>query len=85
MMLAIAPETVHMEKAVDFVPDVPRSYLSYGCLLRYCPAGVWGRATLGTAEKGEKMLERTAVLAVEEMERAFAFMSKKGRLNYSDF
>jgi creatinine amidohydrolase len=85
MMLAIAPETVHMEKAVDCVPDVPRSYLNYGCLLRYTPSGVWGKATLGTAEKGERMLERTAAFAVEEMNKAFAFMAGKGKLNYSNF
>jgi len=85
MMLSIAPETVQMDKALDFVPDVPRSYLSYGCLLRYCPDGVWGKATLGTAEKGERMLERTAELAAEQMEKAFAFMADKKPLNYSNF
>ncbi len=85
MMLAIAPETVHMEHAVDFVPDVPRNYLNYGGVLRHCPAGVWGKATLGTAEKGERMLARTAEIAAEEAEKAFAFMQGKQKLNYSDF
>ena len=42
MMLAIAPETVHMDKAVDEVPDVPRSYLSYGSIFRASQSGVWG-------------------------------------------
>jgi creatinine amidohydrolase len=85
MMLVIAPETVHMEKAVDFVPDVPRSYLNYGCLLRYTPSGVWGSPTLGSAEKGEKMLSRTAEIAADEMNKAFIFMTGKDKLNYSNF
>ena len=85
MMLAIAPETVHMDRAVDFVPDVPRNYLNYGGVLRHCPAGVWGRATLGAADKGERMLARTAEIAAEEAEKAFAFMRAKEKLNYSSF
>lgn len=85
LMLAIDPDTVHMDRAVDFVPDVPRPYLSYGCLLRYSPTGVWGKATLGTREKGERMLERIATLAAEETERVFALMAGKKPLNYSNF
>jgi len=85
MMLAIAPETVDMSKAVDFVPDIPRPYLSYGSIFRACPDGVWGEATKGTAEKGKKALDRMAELAVEEMNKAFAYMDKKEKFNYSWF
>lgn len=85
MMLAIAPETVDMSKAVDCVPDIPRPYLSYGSIFRACPDGVWGEATKGTAEKGEKALDRMAELAVEEMNKAFAYMDKKEKFNYSYF
>lgn len=84
-MLVIAPDTVHMDKAVDFIPTTPRSYLNYGPLLRFCPDGVWGMARLGSAEKGEKVLSRTAQIGVEEMEKAFAFMESKEKLNYSYF
>ncbi len=84
-MLVIAPETVHMDKALDFVPDTPRSYLNYGSILRFCPEGVWGRATLGKAGTGERVLQRAAENAVEEMNKAFTFMENKGRLNYSNF
>ena len=31
-ILAIAPETVHMDRAVDFVPTISRPYLSYGSM-----------------------------------------------------
>lgn len=84
-MLAIAPETVHMERAVDFVPDVPRTYLSYGSIFRATPSGVWGEATKASEEKGRKILERSARLAVEEFEKAFDYMSDKEKINYSNF
>lgn len=84
-MLAIAPETVHMDRAVDFVPDVPRSYLSYGSIFRASPSGVWGEPTKGTAEKGEKIFARCAELAEEELNKAFAYMSAKEKFNYSYF
>lgn len=84
-MLAIAPETVHMDKAEDVVPNVARPYLSYGSIFRATPTGVWGEPTKGTAEKGEKELERLAEIAVEEIEKAFDYMSKKEKFNYSYF
>ena len=85
MMLAIAPETVHMDRAVDFVPTVTRPYLNYGSIFRASPTGVWGEATKGSAEKGERNLERTAELMVEELNKAFAYMEAKEKFNYSYF
>ena len=84
-MLAIAPETVHMDRAVDFVPTVTRPYLNYGSIFRASPTGVWGEATKATAEKGERNLERTAELMVEELNKAFAYMESKEKFNYSYF
>lgn len=84
-ILAIAPETVHMDRAVDFVPDVPRPYLSYGSIFRASPTGVWGEPTKATAEKGEKLFARSAELAVEELNKAFAYMEKKEKFNYTYF
>ena len=84
-VLAIAPETVHMDKAVDFVPDVPRPYLNYGSIFRASPSGVWGEASKATAEKGEKIFQRSAEIAVEELNKAFAYMEKKEKFNYSYF
>jgi len=76
-MLAIAPETVHMELAVDCVPDVPRAYLSYGSIFRASKSGVWGTPSLASAGKGEKILARSAELAVEELNKAFTYMNCK--------
>ena len=84
-MLCIAPETVHMDRAEDFVPSVPRPYLSYGSIFRCCPGGVWGNPTLASREKGERILSRSAELAEEALNRAFAYMAAKERMNYSNF
>lgn len=84
-MLAIAPETVHMERAVDFIPEVPRPYLSYGSIFRASPSGVWGCPTKATAQKGERMLEEYTKKAVEELNRAFDYMTNKEKFGYSDF
>lgn len=85
MMLAIAPECVDMRKAVDEVPTVPRSYLSYGSIFRASKSGVWGESRCATAEKGEKCLAYCADGAVEEMEKAFAYMTGKEKINYSNY
>lgn len=73
LMLALAPELVQMEKAVKhFAPfpesDTPLFFFapaSTAWLTRdWSPSGVFGDATLGTAEKGQAMLEAaTARLA----------------------
>lgn len=84
-MLCIAPETVHMDRAVDFVPQVPRPYLSYGSIYRASPSGVWGEPSYATKETGEKILDRCAQLAAEEANKAFAYMQAKEKFNYSYF
>lgn len=84
-ILSIAPQTVHMDKAEDFVPDIPRPYLNYGSIFRACPGGVWGEPTKATKEKGEQIFRRTSELAVAELEKAFAYMSAKEKFNYSNF
>ncbi len=85
LMLYLYPQLVDMSKAVDFVPDVKRSDLSYGGFLRYCPDGVWGEATKATAEKGKKMLEFSIDATVAEMDRVFGLMSNKQPMNGSWF
>ena len=84
-ILAIAPETVKMDKAIDFVPDTPRNYLSYGSIFRACPDGVWGYPTKATAEKGEKVIEKAVETIINELNKAFAYMSQKEKFGYSDF
>ena len=84
-MLAIAPETVHMERAVDCEPDVPRPYWNYGSIFRAAPDGVWGYPTKATAEKGERILDLSVETAISELTRAFDYMSNKEKFGYSEF
>jgi creatinine amidohydrolase len=74
-----------MDLAEDVVPNIPRPYLSYGSIFRATPSGAWGEPTKATAEKGEKAFERSAELAVEQIQQAFAYMEKKEKFNYSWF
>ena len=84
-ILAIAPETVHMDKAVDYEPNVPRPYLNYGSIFRATPTGVWGYPSKATAEKGEKILELWSETIIRELNKAFDYMSKKEKIGYSEF
>lgn len=58
LMLAIAPELVHMERAAADYPSVPDDYgkseLSMGMFMR---SGVFGDPTSATVEKGRRWLE----------------------------
>ena len=82
-MLHLHPELVDMSKAVDYYPSVPRPYLNYGSIFRYCPDGVWGASGRASAEKGKRMLEIAADGMVAEMNRLFEMMSDRQPLNGS--
>lgn len=84
-ILAIAPQTVHMDRAVDYIPEIPRPYLNYGSIFRACPNGVWGEPTKASAEKGQAIFDYCAKQAVEEMNKIFAYMEAKDKFNYSYF
>jgi creatinine amidohydrolase len=85
LMLYLEPETVHMDKAIDYVPSAPRSYLNYGSIYRATPSGVWGEPTKASAEKGKRMMERAIELSITQMKEAFDYMANKERFGYSEF
>ncbi len=85
LMLHLEPDTVIMKEAIDYVPDTPRSYLSYGSIFRATPSGVWGEPSKATALKGEQILERAIEYSFTQMQEAFDFMSKKKPFGYSQF
>jgi len=85
LMMYLEPDTVNMEKSVDFVPTSSRSYLSYGSIFRATPSGVWGEPSKASLQKGKLMIERAVEIAVTQMNEAFDFMSQKERFGYSDF
>jgi len=85
LMLALAPETVHMDRAVDCVPDVPRGYLNYGSIFRASPSGVWGIPSMADAQKGERWLVEFTRAAVDAFNKAFDYMTNKEPFGYSEF
>lgn len=67
LMLAVAPHLVDMSKAVREYPDHDRGYFQGGRPMGdLSESGVFGDATLATAEKGKAMLS----IFVESMSRA---------------
>ena len=71
LMLHMAPAQVGHER-VDHVPEgVDETYFDYTPLKELCPDGVWGRSSLATAEKGEKLLAAVVERAVDKIEKTF--------------
>lgn len=56
MLLALAPDAVHLEHAVDFVPTANRAELTNVPLAQLSPTGVWGTPTAATRDEGERLL-----------------------------
>jgi creatinine amidohydrolase len=85
VMLYLRPDLVQMDKAVDFVPELPRETLNYMSLLSFCPDGVWGEPSLATAEKGRRILESGAEQGAAHVTKLFALMENKEPYGYSRF
>jgi creatinine amidohydrolase/Fe(II)-dependent formamide hydrolase-like protein/7-cyano-7-deazaguanine synthase in queuosine biosynthesis len=75
--LAVRPELVRMDRAVEFVPEFSSSYLDfssrrsigwYARTARISPSGVFGDPTRATREKGERIWEVTVRRLVELVE-----------------
>ncbi len=61
VMLALHPEAVRMEAAVDFVPSDPRrSELTNRPFSHFTPSGVWGRPSEASAAEGRRLLAEVA-------------------------
>lgn len=56
MMMAIASTDVHIDRAVDFVPEVARVELTNTPLVQLSKTGVWGRPTGATSDEGERLV-----------------------------
>jgi len=57
LMLHLAGHLVRRDRIVDCVPQVPRDFLNYQPIFKYSPAGVWGRPSLASREKGAALFE----------------------------
>lgn len=73
LMLYLKEETVKKDKIkdADFIPDCPRDFLNYVSLIKLSDTGVWGKASLGTKEKGEKITKILVDKSVEYMKSVF--------------
>ena len=77
VMLHLHPDLVKMERAVDFLPDVPRTYLQYGSIFSYSPEGVWGHPTKATKEKGRIYFEACVEECIAHAKRIFDLMKER--------
>ena len=76
LMLYLREELVKKEKIqeADFVPDYPRDFLNYVSLVKLSKTGVWGKASLGTKEKGEKIVGVLVDESIKYMNKVFDTM-----------
>lgn len=65
----------------DCIPDVPQNFLSYAPLPVLSSTGAWGKPSLATKEKGEKLFKIAIDEYAEYIEKAFKY-AKKG--NWQD-
>jgi creatinine amidohydrolase len=75
-LLHIAPDLVHMDRAVD--TDVPytQSFLLYAPITALEPSGVWGHAGAATAEKGRRYYEQAVEASVRAIRETFAALDR---------
>ena len=74
LMLYLAEEMVKKDKidGADFVPDVPRDFLNYCSIVKLSKTGVWGKPSLGTKEKGEKVFRILVDESIQYIEKIFS-------------
>ena len=70
LMMHLDPEHVGDER-VDHVPDRSEEYFDYVPMKDFCPDGVWGRSSLATAEKGERLLAAMVEATTAKVEDTF--------------
>lgn len=73
LLLALAPEAVHMERAVAEYPDYPPDFDVTPYLWdAVCSSGVFGDATAASAEKGRRLVDAVLKRTVPLIERLIA-------------
>lgn len=78
LMLAVKPESCHMERAVVEFPQVPAWY-DYTVISwkKINKVGSFGNAKVATAEKGDQLLRKSIDYIVEIIQSAWNFYEKK--------
>ena len=73
LMLHLAPEQVGPQR-IDHVPAFGAVHFDYRPMRDFCPDGIWGRASLASAEKGEKALAALIEDTAAHFEETFAVL-----------
>jgi creatinine amidohydrolase len=77
LLMYLNKDYFRKEKAVDFIPDVPRSYLNNFPLLKVSPTGVWGKPSLASRAKGELLYKCIVRDSVDYLKTFFEALSVK--------
>lgn len=79
LILHLHEELVDMDKAMhnDFQPDVPQNFLNYAPLPKLSKTGVWGKPSLASKEKGEKLLRYRIDTCIKFIEDALKIAEEK--------
>lgn len=85
VVMHVRRDLVRTDLLEDFVPEIPREYLSYGSIFCSSPGGVWGRPSHASEEKGKRLLELGTELMAEYARKAFDYMDNKKPAGYSRF
>ena len=72
-MLHLAPEQVGPQR-IDHVPAFGPAHFDYRPMIDFCPDGIWGRASLASAEKGEKALAALIEDTAAHFEETFTLL-----------
>lgn len=78
LMMYLEKDLVKEKLTEDYIPDVPRDYLNYRSILCYTKNGVWGKPSLASAEKGEKIFELIVNKSVEYINDTIGKVAGKG-------
>ena len=84
LMLYLAEETVRKDKIQDYIPDVPQGMLNIGSIFNYSPTGVWGKPSLASAEKGEKIFNIMVNAMLSAIENAVIILNMQTDGKYSN-
>ena len=85
VILYLRPDLVRRDRIVDCDPGVPREFLNYGSIFRFCPDGVWGIPSAATPEQGEALVREGVQSSLRYITDVFSMMESKQRFGYSDF
>lgn len=65
------------DQRIDYTPPVGQEFLDYGVMEMLSPHGVWGKPSLGSAEKGRQAMKARADAIIAHARQLFAELSQR--------